>query len=431
MTDYHDVGADTCASQPGQWRVMWRFLGMLFYGGIFMTRFLIRFLGGFFAFVGLGALADSAVANGICDGVKLHLVSNGNVGKTAGVVSYTNESGAGWFVGWPNSGYSEVEYGPRPALWYDMDGYDAFFDGSDFYYNQLWRFPSRVGPAADSKLQEGCILAPDVDRVCTSYYSGVTVAGYFCAGCAIPIDATGDTMPGVLFAEVSGLFKDYGCCQYGETGSGISQCPCFFASTLSGVTVTDMNGEEHTAPNVTPQIYIYNFLNCQADAYQEVDSDGYSYVLPWVSAEDASGAGTGMLKGRVKFVYQPGFWSAGQVGSTDQLHSDSCTFSDVHLDGPYGVSGSNRCATSGCADITQSSGFWFNPSQCDSCRTLPDDVYSGMSAEMVFKPTVSTIGAGAFLRSTFGPESCYLEKIGPFEDTNGSYEYSCDSYYTE
>lgn len=395
-----------------------------------MTRFLIRFLGGFFAFVGLGALADSAVANGVCDGVKLHYVSNGAVGETNGVVSYTNESGAGWYVGWPNSGYSEMDYGPR-TLWYDMDGYDAFFDGRDAYHNQSWRFPWRVGPAADSKLQNGCILAPELDRICTSYYSGVTVAGYFCAGCAIPIDVNGDTMPGVLFAEGTGLFQSYGCCQYGvATGT---ECPCFFASTLSGVTVTDMDGDKHTAPTVVPQIYTYNFLNCQADAYQGMGSDGYSYVLPWVSAEDASGAGTGMLKGRVKFVYQPGFWADGPVGSTDQFVSysvSSCTFSNVYLDGVYGVAGGDRCATSGCADITQSSGFWFNPSACYSCRTL-DDNYSSNSGKMVFEPTVSTTGAGAFLRSTFGPESCYLEKIGPIEGTNGSYEYSCDSYYTE
>ena len=433
MTDYHDVGADTCASQLGQWRVMWRFLGMLFYGGIFMTRFLIRFLGGFFAFVGLGALADSAhssVAYGVCDGVKLHYVSNGNVGKTAGVVSYTNESGAGWYVGWPNSGYSEMDYGAR-TLWYDMDGYNDFFNGADVYYNQAWQFPSRVGPAADSKLQKGCILAPDVDRICTSYYSGVTVSGLFCAGCA-----TLGTMPGVLFAEGSGLFKNYGCCQYGETGSGISQCPCFFASTLSGVTVSDMNGDKHTAPAVIPQIYTYNFLNCQADTYQRVDSDdGHSYVLPWVSVTDASGEGTEMLQGRVKFVYQPGFWGDSAVGNTDQFVSysaSSCTFSNVYLDGVYGVAGLDRCATSGCAEIrTQSSGYWFEPRECSSCRKLTDNVYSEMSGEMVFKPTVSTIGAGAFLRSTFGPESCYLEKIGPFEGTNGSYEYSCDNYYKE
>lgn len=401
-----------------------------------MMRFLIRFLGGFFSFVGLGALADSAVADGVCDGVKVHYVSNGNVAETKAVVSYTNTTGMAWYVGWPNSGYSEMDYGAR-TLWYDMDGYDDFFDGTDSFYMQGWRFPWRVeGELADSKLQQGCMSAPDTDRICTSYYSGTTVAGVFCAGCAIPIDVNGDTMPGVLFVEgSSGLFVDYGCCLYGETGSGTSKCPCFFASTLSGVTVQDVNGGDHTAPTVVPQIYTYNFLNCQADAYQGMGSDGYSYVLPWVSSKDASGDSNVelMLKGRVKFVYQPGYWGDTAVGSTDKFvsySSSSCTFSNVYNDGVYGVFGLARCATSGCADMTETSGYWFNPSACYSCRTL-DDNYSSKSGEMEFYPTVNTAGTGAFLRSTVGPESCYLKRIGSYEDDSGSYEYSCDSYYKE
>ena len=412
-----------------------------------MTRFLIRFLGGFFAFVGLGALADTAVADGICDGVSLKNVSNGNIVKTSGVVSRALVTGVAWYVGWPNSEYSEMDYGPR-TLWYDMDGYYDFFDNTDAFVGDWWQIPWVVtGELADSRLQNGCILAPDTDRICSNYYSDgkeMGVEGVFCAGCAISARYNDDTreiydgMPGVLFAEVSGLFKDYGCCQYGETGLGILECPCFFASTdISGLTVTDMNGKDHDVPHVVPHIVTYNFLNCQADADQGVGENGHSYVLPWVSVSGSLGGTAAeiaeMLKGRVKFVFQPGFWNDTYYGaSTDVFYalSDKCTFSDVYFDGIYGLSGAARCETSGCESASKSSGYWFNPRGCYSCRTL-DDNYSSRSDAMEFYPTVDMVGAGTFLRSTFGRESCRLKRIGPYEDDSGSYEYSCDSYYKE
>lgn len=403
-------------------------------------RFFIRFLGSIFAFVGLGALADSAVADGICDGVTIHFLQYGTQQSTKAVVSYTESTGGAWYVGWPNSEYSERDYGAR-TLWYDMDGYTGFsdeyleaytgvnsanplFSDLDSVSGLMYRVPRAIyGPLLDSRLQEYCILPPDMDRICRGYYSDATANGTFCAGCAIS-----DTISGVLFAEVSGLFKDYGCCQYGETGSGMLECPCFFASTLSGVTVTDMNGDNHTAPIIVPLIRTYSFLNCQADAYQRVDSeDGHSSVLPWVSAEDASGTGTGMLIGRMKYVYQPGFWNFPYI--TNQVYTDDFVSNDCLLpEMTTAKEGHNSCTSTGCHTSAVTSGYWFDTRACDSCRIL-DDNYSSNSDKMVFKPTVST--AGAFLRSTFGPESCYLEKIGPFEGDNGSYEYSCDSYYKE
>ena len=375
-----------------------------------MKTRLIRILGTVLSVFGVTATANAYT--GVCYNPTAKYSST--TLDTNAVVKYKIDTGAAWFVGWPNTDYTGAghkNFGANVVVGFPVP---TFFGGQRYYV-------IGVDPALAYE------NVPELAKYCAGgVSSGVTAADIISGLAAENLCAKGGDGH-TFYAAQSGVFEYYGCCFTGAIGTGTSgtgtsdtsgyktleDCPCIYRKADESGRYDSSYGEIVTHA-VIPQIRTYQFINCSDGYYQPTDSKGNSEIV----------RDTATYSGITIFNIHPGFGWSSYYDFTD---AGPCVIPGV------GTSDYGRyCKNDGCTETGTAGWFGgYSTSSCAACPNSSSDVSGPSQAgELVFASTVRENASSSVsgLISTLGINSCKLARY-VVTDSKGTIVYSCDSTY--